>query len=762
MSFPRPPERKSRRSHKNSRDGCPQCKKKRIKCTEELPQCVNCERKNYRCGYLDFPPEKLALIRKKNEQKHRQAAPGSLGVAGPGFAAVALPMPPAQPRRLPDEVMLPGIAMALDGSVLLLLPDLVLDLGCHDLALREPAYKDEMRTNLYKDLFARLLPHQLLSVRPRPPQDPFSRPAFPDDPLLEFELGNNTSPLSLLTTSSAPSLCLPGAVVAPTTFRRIVPGSPQRALVPVDNQRFFVNHEFFLPIWPSAYCRKYWHMVYDMAVRLPLYWCFFMDRLLNVLVTACDYMVSTYGGHRPLAPVSRFTKHDLRILLQKLYVYYDLLIRQLRELIDLLHIEYPTKISLYAGWLTFLHAHPLFETLCTMYNGTVLLANHIVDSPLAQAKLTPTVRMVIQLLYLRISELLIPDYPDAVLHELQRDLRAYLQFVQAIGAAGRPLDRYHQRKLHELAVFVDYVLTDVGPKMRYLDAHYRRKTGHSANPGSIDFVLLEFLFELMVRWFRTLANEALCVGPRVSPVHKVHYLFLLAFAQTLANVFPALLGILLVDLLNLLAADPEFNAEVFRLDPAGMTPAQHLFLLATSKKLIRIITFFKCRREVYIYRALTVSDCFRGVVAVAEVDHDYAQFPKTDIIELMSPRLEGGEQPVVLFNGKPIEEHHYPFLSNAAALGLGPKFNAVYGDRLALERQRYVLVPRPLPPALDYASGMYNTDFNAKPLASIYADYQLQALNSLFTVDLVRSQAHQLDLVRREILKATYGPEYPL
>lgn len=64
------PERKTRRTHKNSRDGCPNCRAKRIKCTEELPSCSNCVRKNYRCGYLDFPLDRLDHIRRKNDQKH--------------------------------------------------------------------------------------------------------------------------------------------------------------------------------------------------------------------------------------------------------------------------------------------------------------------------------------------------------------------------------------------------------------------------------------------------------------------------------------------------------------------------------------------------------------------------------------------------------------------------------------------------------------------------------------------------------------------
>lgn len=64
--------RKTRRTHKNSRDGCPNCRAKRIKCLEELPSCANCIKKGYRCGYLDFSPERIEHIRKKNILKKQE------------------------------------------------------------------------------------------------------------------------------------------------------------------------------------------------------------------------------------------------------------------------------------------------------------------------------------------------------------------------------------------------------------------------------------------------------------------------------------------------------------------------------------------------------------------------------------------------------------------------------------------------------------------------------------------------------------------
>lgn len=58
-----------RRKHKNSKFGCPNCKKRRVKCSEDLPQCLNCIKHKVRCGYLDYPEDKLEELRGyKNSQ----------------------------------------------------------------------------------------------------------------------------------------------------------------------------------------------------------------------------------------------------------------------------------------------------------------------------------------------------------------------------------------------------------------------------------------------------------------------------------------------------------------------------------------------------------------------------------------------------------------------------------------------------------------------------------------------------------------------
>ncbi|KAK6464417.1 hypothetical protein DFJ63DRAFT_311722 [Scheffersomyces coipomensis] len=54
---------KKRKKHKNSKLGCSNCKKRRVKCTEDLPQCLNCVKHKVKCGYLDYSEEQLNELR---------------------------------------------------------------------------------------------------------------------------------------------------------------------------------------------------------------------------------------------------------------------------------------------------------------------------------------------------------------------------------------------------------------------------------------------------------------------------------------------------------------------------------------------------------------------------------------------------------------------------------------------------------------------------------------------------------------------------
>lgn len=55
-------KKNSRRKHRNSHLGCGICKKRRIKCDENLPQCLNCVKGRLHCAYLNLDaPSRNAL-----------------------------------------------------------------------------------------------------------------------------------------------------------------------------------------------------------------------------------------------------------------------------------------------------------------------------------------------------------------------------------------------------------------------------------------------------------------------------------------------------------------------------------------------------------------------------------------------------------------------------------------------------------------------------------------------------------------------------
>lgn len=60
-----------RKKHRNSKLGCATCKRRRVKCVEDLPACTNCVKHRVRCEYLDYSEKQIEEFRK---MKRAQAA----------------------------------------------------------------------------------------------------------------------------------------------------------------------------------------------------------------------------------------------------------------------------------------------------------------------------------------------------------------------------------------------------------------------------------------------------------------------------------------------------------------------------------------------------------------------------------------------------------------------------------------------------------------------------------------------------------------
>lgn len=66
----------SRRKHRNSHLGCGTCKKRRIKCDENLPSCLNCLKGKLHCAYLNLDSNARNALRMAQYNQHlRQDRP---------------------------------------------------------------------------------------------------------------------------------------------------------------------------------------------------------------------------------------------------------------------------------------------------------------------------------------------------------------------------------------------------------------------------------------------------------------------------------------------------------------------------------------------------------------------------------------------------------------------------------------------------------------------------------------------------------------
>ncbi|XPS68041.1 hypothetical protein M3J07_000331 [Ascochyta lentis] len=59
-----------RRTHTKSRLGCSQCRKRRVKCDEQLPQCSSCIQRGESCVYLRFPTKSTPIVTSKTAVLH--------------------------------------------------------------------------------------------------------------------------------------------------------------------------------------------------------------------------------------------------------------------------------------------------------------------------------------------------------------------------------------------------------------------------------------------------------------------------------------------------------------------------------------------------------------------------------------------------------------------------------------------------------------------------------------------------------------------
>lgn len=113
-------KKNSRRKHRNSHLGCGTCKKRRIKCDENLPACLNCTKGKLHCAYLNLDSSARSALRMaQHNQNIRQERP-QMESEDPLPSQVPQHMPMAVhtlPGQEPQAVMIHSQAPPVPGSM---------------------------------------------------------------------------------------------------------------------------------------------------------------------------------------------------------------------------------------------------------------------------------------------------------------------------------------------------------------------------------------------------------------------------------------------------------------------------------------------------------------------------------------------------------------------------------------------------------------------------------------------------------------------
>lgn len=732
-------ERKSRRTHKNSRDGCPNCKAKRIKCSEDLPACQNCIKKEYRCGYLDFPPERLEQIRLKNERKK-------------------------QGRAFHDDMLAHDIMHSRETNNAS---------DKSELASTNHFFKkkDSLRYQLYRDSFVRVVNSNDDSGQfiQQPTADELegSKAGFFGEDFLDRR---NSYDLSFPLIAPGDPKPLPEAYIQKRLFKLMAReerlkntfisllykkcGGDLKRMI---NDKFMFS---YAPVWNALQSAAFWASIYNQAVILDVYFSFFVDRSLNILLKSCnDYL--SMGGDSPSStstspyndsPTSSvasnsdacYNYEDLAVLTKKSYMIYGELIRNLRESLSRIHIEYLAKISLFAGWSSFLHVHASMETVSLIYTGTASLLSKICNDAQSTADITPTIRVVLDLVNLHLSFCLVPDYRFSVMNEIFNDLE---QFMDQFGISEGPgndrdpiCDRVTAYRLIGLHGFLKKLINECYPNIQQIN-QTRNEGTHN-----IHFVQTNSLCELIVRWFRIFPSEVMGLSAKCGFMTKMFCLFYTATGKALQNVLSPIRSIWMIDMCNIICARSDMDPSLYAFKyPSNMGESQIIALTRIQARLMRINSFFTYRTMFYSHLLSTTT----------VLDQKFTQpvlsntSVPTGILEIIPSKMDIEEQFVSLFDVDTIINYdNYPRL---------PFFAYDQGYQQVIHQSQLTQTnSMHKPPQINFSLGLGMYDFDPRDLIQRFALRQEKVWRlSTPSIEEWRKRMYCIEMSRREI--ATSG-----
>ncbi|KAI5969539.1 hypothetical protein CANMA_001389 [Candida margitis] len=745
-------ERKSRRTHKNSRD-------------EELPACHNCIKKNYHCGYLDYSEEKLEKLRKKNQDKHqpddgnqrrgktldahiidapenefkhgdsnntRQLPPGASvdrhrpfqqlprphdalnshfrnPVGAAMFAsngsnkielahtleAGSLPGGFSNAYHNSESLLNPNSAKLVNGTNFVITPPF----ADQNMSLDSSPYSDSPNNvdQLFSSYFPTFIANQPVSSIT--PPNIFEYVVDSDyDYFNKLPLGNEDFNLAVFTDSIRKLSQLHTDVLVPAEYtenhvnvdlaqmsqmnllRQLAdPDAVNFDLLAGSDTQSVENCEKYQPInaqhndTTSSQTAK--EMVSDLAVESkpvtgePLpngqvsnasfkvlkhpdnIRSLFTRKVSQFLPDPSQYTLSL---HEP--DWTRKNNEDLwtitlgeafvRILTKKSYAYFGRIIRNLRTAVTEVDVQITTIGSWYAGWSSLLQKRASAKATTLFYGGSASLLWNCLNNCQHFGDLDPRLRFITNAVRNHTSCAVIPDYKINVIFNIHENFVMFKKFVNYNLNLTSAANGYILKYLLDTEKFLEYLLEDLHPRFIYIDQFYREKNSNDKDSLGIRYFSPSLFYELINRWLRLIPSHARSIGREMSPLKRTFYLFYIAIAKALANVFPLIRSAFLTDTWDTLYPQVDFDYHLFNFSRNEVPDeAQYNFLSNCTSKLLRVIKFFNTRQQIisHVLSADTVLEPGKSFINSVEPQHDETREPMRDIAFMTPEKRDFGE-----------------------------------------------------------------------------------------------------------------------
>lgn len=538
--------------------------------------------------------------------------------------------------------------------------------------------------------------------------------------------------------------------------------SYQHNLKKLRNKEFHFIH---IPVWNDEINEMFWVSVFNQSVLIDVYFSFFLDRSLNLLLRECSNTVAAQDSLRQISGIEEyewttFTKRDLDVLTKKSYSYYGNMISKIRESLTDIHLEYPTKISLYAAWSTFFQSQTCINTLSLMYNGTASLLHKIVlDSPTADS-ISRTIKVTLEAFDNSVTTCLMPDYNFGIIEELYKDILDLKYFVihnQDLVISKNPL---HLQSSLQLELFLKKLIEETYPKITGINNYYKTMKNCMDHTNNIKFTSPNLFFEMVVSWFDILPSEMYSVGSDICPLKKVLYLLFHAVGKAMLHCFTPIRSLLIIDPVNVIGSRVDFGYGVYDILRSQVNSStQHEYLKKLSTKLLRIILFFNARTSIMAFAMMEKSalkysnnECY-----IKTLDTNIPPPPNvhhTDIIEIRPYKVETHEEMMVNFSiDNTITLHNYPLLTY-----LHTWVDEFSQDTLLNLVQSEVYRSNKVENggSFNYESGLFVRDYNPYEPLRFFQDYQQNNLSiAMLLMEDIQLMTVNFELSRRELSKCT-------